>query len=209
MKNQLLVAARGGNIVDLENLKPSDINFKDIFTTLSKKGRYNDNSDRKVSVLDHEILAYTLAFAHGNTDAVQLAALIHDSGEAFTGDIPTPVKVSTYVRPIHDLESKIDKPIFQQAFRTPNVDYKALLKSVKFYDRLALTLELPYAWERVDPYWNNFTYSPEEMKQMNFPGSLPNLDKLFGHRRKAKIEIAMDLIQIFWNTEFNVPVIGG
>lgn len=84
-----------GQLFDLEQPDPAKINLRDIAKTLSRicrwGGRLIDCVDF-YSVAQHSVLVSIQAAKWGATDATKLAALWHDGAEAFTGDIPRPIK---------------------------------------------------------------------------------------------------------------------
>lgn len=64
----------------------------DIAHALSLINRFTGHTTRPYSVAEHSLLVADLAEAAGASPVVQMAALIHDAHEAYTGDVSTPVK---------------------------------------------------------------------------------------------------------------------
>lgn len=154
--SEIRVMQRGGKMVDLTNLQPEDIDFEQIFTTMSKKGRWNDQYDNKVSILDHSLLVFSMATIAKESDIVCLTALLHDASEAFIGDIPGPLKRSSYVKPVSGLEYNIQSRILDKAFGFTGTDYQTLLDVVHKYDIAAQAVEVPFAFNSYDKeYWDN------------------------------------------------------
>lgn len=77
----------GGNAVSL--LKPSadDIDIRDLAHALANLCRFAGHTREFFSVAQHSVIVSRLC-----PPELRLAALLHDAGEAFIGDIPSPVK---------------------------------------------------------------------------------------------------------------------
>lgn len=76
-------------IIDLAEVKPNDIDLKDIAEGLSNIIRFNG---RGWSVLEHSLAMYEFAKARMFPKRVQIECLLHDAPEAYIGDIIKPVK---------------------------------------------------------------------------------------------------------------------
>lgn len=76
-----------GKLVDLEHLKPLDIDFAVISRSLSKQCRWNGDTNRFYSVAEHCVL-----MARYVRPEAKIHMLLHDVPEAFTGDIISPIK---------------------------------------------------------------------------------------------------------------------
>lgn len=93
-----------GAIVDVAQPDPDDIRLSDITNALSKICRYAGNVERFYSVAQHSVLVaqhvVRLLARRGTVmeteEFTQLlrAALLHDASEAYTNDVPLPVKVA-------------------------------------------------------------------------------------------------------------------
>lgn len=77
-----------GKRVNPLELKPSDICIKDIAHALSLICRYNGHCGRMYSVADHSIRVARMLEGSG----WELGALMHDSAEAYLGDVIRPLK---------------------------------------------------------------------------------------------------------------------
>jgi len=72
---------------NLANPTPDMIDIVDIATSLARQCRYNGHTMEFWSVASHSIFV-----ASRLPPRLQLAGLLHDAAEAYTGDIATPVK---------------------------------------------------------------------------------------------------------------------
>lgn len=83
----LYIGMYGNKMLDLHNLKPSDIDIFDIGWALSQNLRFNGHSRIPYSVASH-----SLALSYVVPEPLALVALLHDASEAYIGDIVAPVK---------------------------------------------------------------------------------------------------------------------
>jgi hypothetical protein len=97
-----------GRSVNLSDPRPEDIFAEDIARALSKICRFGAQATSFYSVAQH-----ALEVAHRVPDALRLAALHHDSHEAFAGDLPTPLKrlISASSPVYDDLCKRLDAAI--------------------------------------------------------------------------------------------------
>ena len=79
---------------NLRRVNEADISALDIAHSLAQTNRFNGHTARPYSVAEHSLLvAELLERDFGVHDsAALLAALLHDGHEAYTGDMPTPIK---------------------------------------------------------------------------------------------------------------------
>lgn len=68
------------------------ISLQDIAHALAQINRYTGHTSRPYSVAEHSLLVAEIAKHAGATPMLQLAALLHDAHEAYTGDVSSPVK---------------------------------------------------------------------------------------------------------------------
>lgn len=66
--------------------------LEDVAHALALQNRFNGHTTRPYSVAEHSLLVADIALFDGATVAQQLAALMHDAHEAYTGDVVSPVK---------------------------------------------------------------------------------------------------------------------
>lgn len=70
----------------------NDWDVKDVAHALALQNRFNGHTVRPYSVAEHSLLVAEIAKADGATVVQQLAALMHDAHEAYTGDVISPVQ---------------------------------------------------------------------------------------------------------------------
>jgi hypothetical protein len=80
-----------GRLVDLEHPDPASIRVEDLAHALARISRFAGNINGWWSVADHALLCRELICEAGASE-LALAALHHDSHEAITGDLITPVR---------------------------------------------------------------------------------------------------------------------
>lgn len=128
----------GGHWIDLLDPDPADIKLHDIARSLSLVCRFGGHIPFAWSVADHSLLVRQLVIDAGHSE-LALAALHHDSHEAFTGDVPTPLKVR-FGGVVDELIEDLDEAI-AEALNLDVDDFHA--EPVREADRLALRIE---AW---------------------------------------------------------------
>jgi hypothetical protein len=124
----------------------SQIDLRDIARSLSQMCRFNGHTSKPYSVAEHALLV------HHFEPQLGLAALHHDSHEAYLGDIPTPLK--QHLTGWKGLTQRIDRAI-GDAFGIPLAAFTH--PDVKAADRLALRVEA-YELKRskgLGLYWGN------------------------------------------------------
>lgn len=84
----------GGGTWDYLNPKPDDVFWPDIAQALSRLPRFLGRTRKPYSVAQHSIIV--CAQIQESVPDLQLAALLHDAHEAFTGDMPTPLKTAIF-----------------------------------------------------------------------------------------------------------------
>lgn len=66
--------------------------IEEIAHALAQINRFTGHTKRPYSVAEHSLLVWSIAANEGASPMAQLAALLHDAHEAFTGDVASPVK---------------------------------------------------------------------------------------------------------------------
>lgn len=76
------------------DLKPEDVDGRDLAVSLSHLCRFNGHIDKFYSVAQHSIAVARLVEVRGGGPPTVLQALLHDAPEAYLcGDVPGPLKV--------------------------------------------------------------------------------------------------------------------
>lgn len=76
---------------DFDDPRPEQISLTDIAGALSQTNRFGGHTPWPYSVAEHACLVRRLVIEDGHPE-LALAALHHDSHEAYIGDLPTPLK---------------------------------------------------------------------------------------------------------------------
>lgn len=95
-----------GRLIYLPEMTPQDVSREDIAHALSLMCRGGGHVRYFYSVAQHSINCALEAAARGYSCRVQLAALLHDGGEAYLSDLIRPVKV--LVKDYAPLEINVD-----------------------------------------------------------------------------------------------------
>lgn len=116
----------------------NQIDLQDIAHALAQINRFTGHTTRPYSVAEHSMLVADIAAHHGATPMVQLAALLHDAHEAYTGDVSSPVKWAlghAWSDFEHTLERAVHRHFgLQSTFASQG-------RLVKRYDLIALATE--------------------------------------------------------------------
>lgn len=109
-----------------------DINIKDIGISLGNLCRYGGHTFRFYSVAEHSCLLFDFATKNFSKE-IAVHALLHDTAEAYIGDIITPLKNKIFIKdindkliPIKDLEEQILKLIFKKL----NFNYSSQIENI-------------------------------------------------------------------------------
>jgi 5'-deoxynucleotidase YfbR-like HD superfamily hydrolase len=86
-----IIDTASGKRLDLDDPSPEDIRIEDVAGGLSKVCRFGAQAREYYSVAQHALLVLQLVVEAGYPE-LALAALHHDSHEAYLCDIPTPLK---------------------------------------------------------------------------------------------------------------------
>lgn len=132
------VGTLSGKYVDFQHPETYQIDILDIVAGLSKGPRFVGQTRVEMKVAEHCVNVYLFA------------ALLHDAPEAYTGDIPKPLKLLLG----HDfqiIEGRLEACIFEKF----GIDYYNVDKdSIKLADNVACRLEaMSFCYNRGDD-WN-------------------------------------------------------
>jgi uncharacterized protein len=87
------VETASGRYVDMLAPQPHQIAIEDVAHGLARECRFGNQARRFYSVAEHAVLVARKVLAETSDPAVALAALHHDDAEAYTGDVPRPLKL--------------------------------------------------------------------------------------------------------------------
>jgi len=113
----------------------------DIVMLLGRKRRFGDNGDLEFSVLHHSSLVAIIWTIAGFPQEKMIYAFVHDFHEAYTGDIPSPIKnITPEVREaIRALETMLDGKIYD--FLGIEHPDEETLRMVKLCDKASYIME--------------------------------------------------------------------
>jgi hypothetical protein len=137
----------GGFDVDLLNPDLSMISIGSIFRTLSVLPRYNGQTCRPYTVLEHSIRGAE-AYADRGEIRQARAFLMHDAHEAFIGDITTPVSQAAEIQDqLMILKTRLDEAI----------DYKFKAGLFRYHREIEAMDRAMFQREWADLMWNRDT----------------------------------------------------
>lgn len=147
-----------GKYVDLGNLTVDDIDIKDIEVSLNQILRFTGHSKdaKPLTVAQHTLLVMEVCtYLFPRDQEAYIQCLMHDWGEAYYGDVSTPLKkmfpeMRKYMNHVDDL-------IHQKYYPKPSEEVEA---RVKICDLLALDIERRVLWkdQRGKDLWPNIPY---------------------------------------------------
>lgn len=152
---------RGGRRgVDLNDLRPCDIEIEDIANALSNLCRFTGHVTRFLSVAEHCVLV-----SHLVPEPHAYHALLHDATEAFVGDMGRPIKDRADMLAYRQLEDRIGRVIAKRFGLTKSPPRMAARgrwlsckEAIKEADELACRIEASV----VQP-WASWWYGPLPM----------------------------------------------
>jgi uncharacterized protein len=138
----------GGRYVDLNNLTEADIDIDDINVALNYIHRFNGHhkDNTPLTVAQHTLLCVNIgSLIFPDDNEIRIATIIHDFGEAYYGDISTPIKhafgeaFKSFAKPIDDA---VDRKFW--GIGGPNQTIK---DCVKVCDLISLDIERRAMWK--------------------------------------------------------------
>ncbi len=160
MKSNYITTYTGLRVVPID-IKPEDIEIKDIAHALSLITRGNGHVKTFFSVGRHCIHCALEAIARGYSSDIALACLLHDASEAYLSDIPSPLK--PYLPEFNEYEDRIMDVIYTKYLGAPLSDdqyhkVKSVDRDMLYYDLLILLNEKS---DRPKPVmYSKFNYEP-------------------------------------------------
>lgn len=180
-----------GQLVDIENPDPMTINIEDIAWGLSRMSRF---CGQTVTAIPYNIALHSIFVAEEVATIVNseyvllpladkqrliLGALLHDSPEAFTGDLPSPVKHLAALRPIIvEIENRLMVSIYTSLQLPPlsSDDHKIIKRA----DLIAQKIEAYQFMPSRGKHWVGLpTVSLERLQQFSDPLDSLTSYKLF------------------------------
>jgi len=98
------IQTRSGRMLDFLNPDPDAIDIRDIAHALALTNRYGGHTAQPYSVAQHCVLCSIVA-----PRGLELQALMHDAQEAYTGDVPKPLK--NVLPDYRDVEDRIERVV--------------------------------------------------------------------------------------------------
>lgn len=141
-----------GRLVDLYKIQATDICLDDIADALSRVVRFGGHS-LGTTVLHHVRLVGYMLELTGATPYQQLLGLLHDSEEAYIGDMPSPLKKHPDMQGYVKLGNSIRNVVYQ-SFGIP-LPKKADQKVIDAADAAALYFEAEAYMPRVNTDWQD------------------------------------------------------
>lgn len=139
--------------------KPEEVDLKDIAHSLALQCRFNGHCNHFYSIAQHSVLVSKIVHPKQ-----ALAALFHDSSEAYTGDIVSPLK--KFLPPeFKEIEKAIEEVIFKH-FGIKKVDHY----EIKRADKIALFTEMRDVMKEPSDKWEGaefFEPHPEKIIPLN------------------------------------------
>ena len=146
--------------------KPADIDLGDIAHALANKCRWNGHTNRFFSVAQHSVLVarYTIA------PADRLWGLLHDAGEAYLPDVPSPIK--RFCPELIEAENRILEAV-AAAFDLPPMmpatvhHSDMVVRSAEARDLMGLDVTLP-PWNEFPPFGDGIVALPPDAAERLF-----------------------------------------
>ncbi len=141
--------------IDLLNPRPEDIHILHVAISLSREGRYANQTRKFYSVAEHSYLvaAACWSFAHDVYEKdreefrlLQLRALLHDASEAYLRDLPGPLKSTPLLAGYREIERNLQTAIFESVCLAPSHDEHD--SYIHLIDKAIRTEEMDVLWSR-------------------------------------------------------------
>lgn len=124
--------------VPIRAVEPSMVRIEDIAHSLSNQARFLGHTREPYSIAQHSVLVARMIRECGAYDKIEpLLGLLHDAGEAYTGDFPLPIKVN--VPGLMEFDRGVEQTV--RAALAIDGYPKYYWATVKMYDTIALHVE--------------------------------------------------------------------
>ena len=140
--------------LDYNNPQPEQFTFMDIVRGLARMPRFSGQGFFYYSVAEHLILCHEAALDRGWSEVSRLAVFLHDASEAFTGDVPKPLK--NMIPDVSVIENRLMNAIakkFNVNFREHHHAIKVIDRSMLLHERDSLFISDGMIWHGEDNYF--------------------------------------------------------
>jgi hypothetical protein len=142
-----------GHYLDYLNPQPDQIDLTDIARGLAHTCRYAGQTTRYYSVAEHAVYVRQLVIEAGHPE-LALAALHHDSHEAYLGDWPSPLKKAIGIRVFEELAEDLDRAIGEALGLDASLFHHDVVKKADYQALLSEAATLKPS-RGVGLHWNN------------------------------------------------------
>lgn len=153
-----------GSEMDLNNFSAEEVTIEQIATGLGNTCRYNGQVRRFYSVAEHSVLLSQYFRDQGYPKSMQVFALMHDSSEAFIGDIVYHLK--SEIPEFKVMEWRIIEKIFDKFSIYPSTDEEEALHQA---DRRICIDEMYNLCKNIDPVLFEKGYQPLHVEIQALP----------------------------------------
>lgn len=149
MPNKFLISTPSGKVIDLFDLKTSDITFEDLIIGATRIFRFNGNTSVPCTIARH-----SLAMAkYSSNERSFLYSLLHDLHEIYIGDLIYPLKQNLFEKEyssLKEIEKSVDDKIFKFFKFIPSDEVKAEVAELDFVSGFIETKVLTSIGERLE-----------------------------------------------------------
>lgn len=138
----ITIQTTSGRTVHLFDPKVEEIELEDIARALSQINRFTGHTKRLYSVAEHSIYVAELLRQWGEPTYVQLQGLLHDSQEAYLGDISGPLKSTPVFGDIYRLAEDNMLRCIYTALQVKEWPTQREQEAIKRADKAMLDIEI-------------------------------------------------------------------
>jgi len=177
----MLLETVTGKLIDISDPNPEMIEIEDIAWSLSRMPRFCGHTvtSTAYNVAQHSLFVANEVNVDGKNSRIALLALLHDAAEAYTGDLPSPVKHLPELRPvISRIENSLMAAIYIKLNIAGPTEYEEL--KIKQADRIAQKIEAHAFMPSRGRHWENLPeVSLERLQKFSAPLDSLTSYKLF------------------------------
>lgn len=167
-----------GQLIDIANPDPATINIEDIAWSLSRISRFCGHTVTAIpyNVGQHSLFVATeieSMFSESDVKSkrrrIALLGLLHDAAEAYTGDLPSPIKHLPELRPIIvGIEHNLMRAVLESLRLQPPTEEEEII--IKTADRIAQKIEAHAFMQSRGKHWEGLPdVSLERLQQFSAP----------------------------------------